>query len=276
MGKGAIPVLFLALVLWPRASEAFCPHLCSCDDVVMTVTCSGEADLEVIPITLNPMIKRLDLRGNLISTVDASIQFYGQLEILDLSGNRVDDLPDRRFISQKRLVRLALDDNRVENVTGNTFVGLRSLEWLSLRGNQIRDLPEDGAFKELQKVRGRASIVVQPNPFLFVLVMPCGSDVGAWGEENGLSECAVFSPHIVVSVGRSSCVGASKALFPSSFSSFLPPSPRREKDILDISAPEKKRLYVVVLMSAAPYWILHPSPLKQALPKALPSPFMAL
>ena len=36
--------------------------------------------VQIIPITLNPSIRELDLVGNRIRAVDASFQFYGQLE----------------------------------------------------------------------------------------------------------------------------------------------------------------------------------------------------
>ena len=42
------------------------------------VSCSG-GGLDIIPITLNPMMKRLSLRDNNIKVVDASLNFYTQV-----------------------------------------------------------------------------------------------------------------------------------------------------------------------------------------------------
>jgi hypothetical protein len=55
----------------------------------MIVTCPSASQLDVIPITLNPMIRTLVLQGNRIRTVDASFQFYGQLLAVDFSNNQV-------------------------------------------------------------------------------------------------------------------------------------------------------------------------------------------
>ena len=46
--------------------EAFCPFKCHCDDQKMKVVCSAEANLDIIPITLNPGIKEIHLRENQI------------------------------------------------------------------------------------------------------------------------------------------------------------------------------------------------------------------
>ena len=59
-------------------AEAFCPHLCHCDDLQMVVTCPPESKLDVIPITLNPMIKQLHLKGkqqNIFSLYTKIVQF---------------------------------------------------------------------------------------------------------------------------------------------------------------------------------------------------------
>ena len=47
-------------------SEAYCPFLCQCDDTKRKVVCSPKANLDIIPITLNPAIKEIHLRGNQI------------------------------------------------------------------------------------------------------------------------------------------------------------------------------------------------------------------
>ena len=49
-------VLLLA-VIFLSLCDAFCPHLCECDDALMVVTCPAASQLDVIPITLNPMIR---------------------------------------------------------------------------------------------------------------------------------------------------------------------------------------------------------------------------
>ncbi|TRY67438.1 hypothetical protein TCAL_09076 [Tigriopus californicus] len=121
--------------------HGYCPQSCQCDDILRTVECKSTAHLEVIPITLNPMIEDLDLEGNQIRTVDASFQFYGQLKRVNFGFNLISALPDRCFSSQKRLATLNLESNQVKNVSANAFFGLRSLKVLNLRHNNISTLP---------------------------------------------------------------------------------------------------------------------------------------
>ena len=63
--KVIIPSLWLSTLLLPKHADAFCPHLCHCDDLQMIVTCPPESKLDVIPITLNPNLRELHLKGNL-------------------------------------------------------------------------------------------------------------------------------------------------------------------------------------------------------------------
>lgn len=46
----------LAVFLLTERTDAFCPVGCFCDDETLQVTCD-EANLEVIPITLNPSVQ---------------------------------------------------------------------------------------------------------------------------------------------------------------------------------------------------------------------------
>ena len=171
-----VMVSFLA-----ASASGFCPHACTCDEALRSAACPGTADLDIIPITLNPNIESLVLAGNRIKTVDASIQFYRKLQRADFSDNRyefalcrrqknerldlylpmnfpllsiprISVLPDSRLNSQKLLRNLTLDSNKIANLTNLTFVGLRSLRRLSMRENLIREL-RPNVFAHLEKVR---------------------------------------------------------------------------------------------------------------------------
>ena len=105
------------------------------------MSCGG-GGLDIIPITLNPMMRRLSLKDNRIKIVDASLNFYTQLEEVDFSGNLMEALPDRGFFKQRKLLELRLDNNRIRNITNSTaFVGLQSLLRLSLKGNRLESIP---------------------------------------------------------------------------------------------------------------------------------------
>jgi len=136
----ALMMLVISATSTWHGTEAFCPFKCHCDDQKMKVVCSAEANLDIIPITLNPGIKEIHLRENQIRTVDASFQFYGQLEFVDFSNNQMAELPDRCFAKQSKLTHLTMDFNQISNVTNTTFQGLRSLTHLSLRGNRLTSL----------------------------------------------------------------------------------------------------------------------------------------
>ena len=61
---------------------------------LLAVSCAN-SELEVLPITLNPGIQRLQLQRNNIRAVDAALGFYAQLQYLDMSNNQLISLPDR-------------------------------------------------------------------------------------------------------------------------------------------------------------------------------------
>ncbi len=69
MRKVVVVAAFMLLALpdlHRMGVQGFCPHHCDCDDTSMRVECFPEAKLDVIPITLNPSIKQIHLRGNKI------------------------------------------------------------------------------------------------------------------------------------------------------------------------------------------------------------------
>ena len=58
------------------------------------------SQLNMIPITLNPHITRLELRNTRVARLDDSFQFYEALTELDLSFNRINLILDKSFVSQ--------------------------------------------------------------------------------------------------------------------------------------------------------------------------------
>lgn len=134
-------LLVCSLLASPARGVAFCPQGCTCDDDTLVVSCI-EANLDVIPITLNPAIQRLVLKYNRVKSVDAAFQFYGELQYVDLSHNHLVSIQNRSFEAQKKLVEFHLDHNRMSQITKKTFDGLRQLKVLSLRGNFLEDLPD--------------------------------------------------------------------------------------------------------------------------------------
>lgn len=145
----------------------FCPSTCSCDDDTLVVTCI-EANLNLIPITLNPSIRRLVLKYNKIRTT-STFQFYGSLQFVDLSYNHLMSVPSKTFETQRRLLELHLNHNKISSVTNTTFLGLGNLTVLSLRGNYLETLSPYlfghlGRLEELDLGQNRISSV-DPNAF---------------------------------------------------------------------------------------------------------------
>lgn len=137
-------------ILAITAIRAHCPSNCSCDDDTLVVLCK-EGILDVVPITLNPSIQRLMLMYNRIKIVDASFQFYGALQYVDISHNHLVNIPNKGFEAQEKLVELHLNHNKISSINNKTFIGLVSLTILNLRGNYLEDLP-DRLFAALPKL----------------------------------------------------------------------------------------------------------------------------
>ncbi|XP_055625569.1 nyctalopin-like isoform X2 [Toxorhynchites rutilus septentrionalis] len=165
-------VLMVLLICIPERIIGFCPSLCTCEaDRNLRTSCIN-ASLEVVPIQLNPDVRHINLSSNAITNVHFTLGFYYQLEVLDISHNRLDTLGSRNFEAQEklrvldlssnvltallkdsfrglaRLGTLRLNDNRIEKIHPTAFHGLSSLTELDLSDNQIVSF-EDDVFKPL-------------------------------------------------------------------------------------------------------------------------------
>lgn len=151
--NGVLHLLVLVGLFALSTAEArtFCPNGCTCDDDTLVVSCVG-ANLDVIPIALNPSIQRIVLKENRIKIVDAAaFQFYGDLKNVDLSSNHLFTIPNGSFDAQRHLVELHLKHNKISALTEKTFQGLKSLTVLNLRDNYLETL-NSGLFAYLSKL----------------------------------------------------------------------------------------------------------------------------
>ena len=101
-----------------------------------------------MPMTLNPSMKTLILKHNNFHSVDASFQFYQELEYVDLSSNHLVSIPDRSFSNQRKLLELIISGNKISKLGEKTFDGLSSLEVLNLADNIISKL-RNRSFKSM-------------------------------------------------------------------------------------------------------------------------------
>lgn len=132
-------------------SLANCPNGCQCNDDTLIVTCNETTSLGILPIVLNPQIVRLVIRKNQIKSIESSIQFYPDLEFIDLSENHLLKLLSKTFQYQKKLIELNLGQNKISHIESDTFLGLENLQILNLRGNLIDEL-KDNAFTSLSNL----------------------------------------------------------------------------------------------------------------------------
>lgn len=144
-----LEVVLIASIVIPTLinSLANCPTGCLCNDDTLVVTCD-DTNLDVMPIALNPSIKSLIMKNNKIKSIESAIQFYPDLEILDLSGNHLLKLPSRTFQYQKKLKEMRLNSNKIGHIEADTFHGMESIQILNLRGNLIDQL-EHNSFSSL-------------------------------------------------------------------------------------------------------------------------------
>lgn len=147
---------------------ANCPNRCDCDEDTLVVVC-GEGELDVLPIALNPSIKRLVIQKNKIKTIDSSIQFYAELSFLDLSYNHLLVIPGKTFFYQKKLQELHLNHNKMGSISNQTFLGLNTLTSLNLRENFFIELGANvfSAMPKLEELNlGKNRIAtIDPNAF---------------------------------------------------------------------------------------------------------------
>ncbi|RWS17411.1 leucine-rich repeat-containing protein 4B-like protein [Dinothrombium tinctorium] len=135
----------------PVSAAPLCPQQCSCDDINLEVRCT-HSNLDVIPIILNPNLRKLILSDNQIRKIrKSSFEVYQSLELLDLSGNALSVIEDSAFFGQHKLKVLKLERNAITLLTNQTLNGLHSLETLQMNDNQINNIT-DSVFSQLSKL----------------------------------------------------------------------------------------------------------------------------
>lgn len=146
-------VFLLAICLGSHMIDALanCPAGCLCNDEILEVICEEKANLDVFPIALNPSIKKLMIKNNKIRAIDSSVQFYPELESMDLGNNHLLNLRTKTFDFQRLLKELNLNNNKIGSIENSTFTGLQELRILNLRGNYIEELG-DYLFHTLAKL----------------------------------------------------------------------------------------------------------------------------
>lgn len=148
--KGLLVLLLVFSWLF-LCTRAVCPSGCACDDENLHVNCV-DANLDFVPITLNPSVQKLLLKNNRIRSIETGFSFYHELNFIDLSHNHLLKISQGSFSTQSRLIELHLNNNKITSLSNQTFGGgsigsrgLPSLIHLNLRDNFLENV-EPGIF----------------------------------------------------------------------------------------------------------------------------------
>ncbi|KAK8397823.1 hypothetical protein O3P69_004550 [Scylla paramamosain] len=166
-GLQSVALVLVVTLLSPVG--AFCPRGCVCDDQRLRSQCVN-ADLDVIPILMNPGTLELNLSHNKIKTILEGLTFLRraalrglkvlnlcknelkhvfsevfeplrELEELDLCSNQITSIQNFAFKSLKGLSILKLSNNQMYHIQEKAFSGLDSLNLLGLKDNAFTSIP---------------------------------------------------------------------------------------------------------------------------------------
>ncbi|KAF7490278.1 Leucine-rich repeat neuronal protein 1 [Sarcoptes scabiei] len=129
-----------------------CPRGCDCIETELKTNCTRASQLEYVPHTLNPALKKLYLPNNKIGRIDSAFDVYKNLIYLDLTSNLITTIVNDNFKYNSQLQAILLANNTIEILKSRAFVGLDSLLKLDLSENRI-DSIDDFIFKNLHSLQ---------------------------------------------------------------------------------------------------------------------------
>ncbi|KAK3519791.1 hypothetical protein QTP70_004950 [Hemibagrus guttatus] len=141
-------LLYLQLASWALASN--CPNDCSCSSPKSIFCYTRQAT--TMPSDVPASTKKLYVFKNGIETIEQE-DFTGMesLEMLDLSQNKLKELPDRVFAPLSSLRNIDLSSNQITHISQESFAGLELLERLYLHTNAIKSI-HPAAFDGLEQL----------------------------------------------------------------------------------------------------------------------------
>lgn len=131
-----MPVLLF--LLHPDVSlSSICPKNCSCSPADSTMCYLRRS--ATIPDEVSPLTKNLYLFSNGIERLNTDdFRDMENLEMLDLSQNKLTELPDKVFEPLSSLRNLDLSSNQISYISEKSFQGLVLLERLYIYSNHIK------------------------------------------------------------------------------------------------------------------------------------------
>ncbi|XP_016132038.1 slit homolog 1 protein-like [Sinocyclocheilus grahami] len=161
-----------------------CPEQCTCLDTV--VRCSNK-HLLALPRGIPRNVTELYLDGNLFVAVPKELSAFKQLQLVDLSNNKISSLSNSSFANMTQLTTLILSYNALRCIPALVFGGLSSLRLLSLHGNNISELHQ-GVFRDAASL---SHLAIGANPLYCDCRLRWLSDwVKSGYKEPGIARCA--------------------------------------------------------------------------------------
>jgi len=142
-----------------------CPAQCDCFNYHETVDCSRR-DLDQIPASLPPVVRRLYIEGNLIEELgDGRLSTAVNLSVLIIEDNQLTELNVDALCRLTRLQELDASGNQIQSVVtvGRCGAQLTALKELNLGHNRLSTLPANLSamapnLEILLKNRGKTSL----------------------------------------------------------------------------------------------------------------------
>uniref|UniRef100_A0A3P9LE21 Vasorin b n=1 Tax=Oryzias latipes TaxID=8090 RepID=A0A3P9LE21_ORYLA len=142
--------LMLLLTIPDAIFSSECPESCSCQ-LPDSIFCHQRYS-PAFPKDIHPAIRNLYLFNNMIEVIKhEDFSNLQDLELLDLSQNKLTQLPDRVFEPLTSLKNLDLSSNQITHISEDCFHGMSKLERLYLYSNHITTI-HPAAFDGLENL----------------------------------------------------------------------------------------------------------------------------
>ncbi|XP_033634745.1 toll-like receptor 6 [Asterias rubens] len=171
-----VVILVIIVVVATGAEMApVCPKACDCNDILLTVNCSG-IGLKRIPDTLPSNYRLFNFDNNMLSVIEeddlvgivktrylslsrcnitkiqeGAFRSVYNLSELYLAGNRLNAVP-REIRNLSRLQLLDMSDNSIDRLAKHSFTGMTKLQRLLLDNNNITILAK-GCMTDADRLR---------------------------------------------------------------------------------------------------------------------------
>ena len=143
-GVNVMKTYWILIVLFSRVIiGAACPSVCTCDGVLYEVRCVGRS-LSAVPNDIPTETKSLILQYNSIvftlTSSNTTFQTSLELQVLDLSWNKIEAMPLGLFSPLVNLIELHLENNDISAIDWRLFSTMKNLKRLYLNWNQISQI----------------------------------------------------------------------------------------------------------------------------------------